>query len=387
MQADAFTFYAPVRVVYGPGTAAHAGPLARQAVPAARGATVVVDARVRESEPYRRLSDSLAGAGLRVSEYPVSKEPDDGDVADLGRFVAGNRTDVVVAVGGGSAIDLAKAGTAAAANPKPITDYEGVNQVPRSGPPLVAVPTTAGTGSEMGHGAVLIDRGRRTKFVVVSEHFYPKVSILDPELTVGLPPLPTAAAGLDALAHAMGSLAVTVTQPLTRPFALYAIRLIRENLAEAVRDGSNLGARYGMLLGSAVAGLAMYSADCAIEHVFGEVVGGYYGVPHGVAMGRFLPYSVRVNTPARPEAYAAMYEAFIGRRPPAAVAALAREFEAEVRRFVAEVGLPSLASYECSVKDISDLRERALVHMCYPMSAARVSPAEIEAIYKEAFSE
>ncbi len=386
MLPETFVFYAPMRVIYGPGTCRQVGAAVRQAVPKGAKCAVVIDAKIKSDPALTGLLQSLEAEGLSRIEFDVTKEPDDADVAALGRFLAEGRPDAVVAVGGGSAIDLAKAGNVAMTNPGPIVDYEGLNKVTRPGKPLFAVPTTAGTGSEMGHGSVLVDRRRRTKFVVVSEYLYPTASILDPELTLGLPPLPTAASGMDALAHAMGSMAVTVSQPMTRPFALYAIQLIRANLPAALEDGRNVKARQGMLLGSGVAGLAMYSADCAIEHVFGEVVGGYYGVPHGVAMARFLPYSIRVNAPVRPEAYAAMFEAFTGRAAPEGER-LAGEFEREVRRFVAGLGLPALTHYGCAVKDIPDLVERALQHVCYPISSAELGPEQIDAIYREAFSE
>jgi alcohol dehydrogenase len=386
MEQQVFTFFLPIKVVYGAGAIKNVGGIIKEYVPDCKKCAIVVDINVSYDPYYQEVLKSLSDKKISYAEFKVKKEPDEIDVRTLGEFIKNEMADALLAIGGGSAIDLAKASNVIFKANADITLYEGFEKVKEPGLPFFAVPTTAGTGTEMGNGSVLVNSVKQTKFVVGSAVMCPKVSILDPCLLLNLPALPTAASGMDALAHAMGSLAVTVTQPMAKPFALAAIRLIKEYLPKAVYDGKNIEYRLQTLLGSGYAGIAMYSSDCALEHVFGEVIGGFYGVPHGVAMGRFLPFSVRVNARKRPEEYSDMYTAFTGKEAPDK-SRLPDEFEKEIRKLNEEIGVLALSKYGCSVKDIPELVKRALEHCCYSINCVQLNEDELGDIFREAITE
>jgi alcohol dehydrogenase len=212
----------------------------------------------------------------------------------------------VVAVGGGSSVDAAKGIAVAAVNPERGRDLDYRRTFSAPALPLVAVPTTAGTGTETNAFGVITDPVTRRKFYVGSATARPAAAILDPELTASLPPGATASTGMDALVHALESCTSRRANPWSEGIALQAIRMISAHLPRAVADGADLEARSQMLLASHLAGIAFASTGLGICHAIGHALGGRFDIAHGVALTMVLPGVLRFNLPACGERLAAV---------------------------------------------------------------------------------
>ena len=208
---------------------------------------------------------------------------------------------VIVAFGGGSTLDAAKGTNILYANPGPLSRYEGTDKVVKHGIPLIAIPTTAGTGSEADSNAVITNVSAKRKMVIVGINNGPDYSICDPELTLTLPPHLTVGPGMDALTHAMEAYLSKLASPVSDMFALRGMNLIYNNLAECVNNGSNLKARTNQMLGSILAGIAMSNALQGMCHATTAPIGAYFHVPHGDANAACLAEAMRFNAPAAPQ--------------------------------------------------------------------------------------
>ena len=246
------------------------------------------------------LTDALAAGG---AAYAVFDEvTPDAPIPLVERGIAAYREadcDAIVAVGGGSSMDAAKAIAAAVANPrKSVRELAGYYKGLRSPGPIYAVPTTAGTGSEVTVAAVIADPERRSKIVIVDTRLVPRMAALDPTLMTGLPPSITAATGMDALTHAVESFLGNWATPQTDGLALAAVGLIFANLRTACRNGADLEARENMALASTYAGLAFTRANVGYVHAIAHQFGGRYHTPHGLANAIVLPHVLRFSLPA-----------------------------------------------------------------------------------------
>ena len=280
---------------------------------------MVVDELVQALPPVEAALAGIAGGGaLRQG----------GRRADRRRGRGGGRrsspsaaADLVVAVGGGSVMDTAKAARLVAGQGGPYLRFAagGVAYEPPA-IPLVTVPTTAGTGSEVSGGAVIIDAATHTKAGIASPWLRAQHALVDPELTYGLPPGPTAHSGIDALAQAIAAIVVRVRTPIGNAIALEATRLAGEALPAVVRDGADRAARSRMACASLMAGLAMNISDCGSEHSLGQAIGGRYPVPHGLTIGLVLAETMDVDRRAVPELFERVADALgepdgrVGRR-------------------------------------------------------------------------
>jgi alcohol dehydrogenase len=217
--------------------------------------------------------------------------------------------DIVVGIGGGSAMDVAKAVAIIVTNGGKAEDYLGLNKVQGPGLPTIMIPTTAGTGSEVTFTAVFIRKALGKKEGMNSPWLYPDLALLDPTLTLSLPPEVTAATGIDALCHAIESYTSINSSSMSEMVSLEAIRLISSDLRTCVHDGSNLEARENLLLGSLYAGLGLANAGVTAVHSLSYPLGGKYGISHGVANTVLLPYVMRYNLPGAMEKFAIVAEA------------------------------------------------------------------------------
>lgn len=277
--------------------------------------------------------------------------------------------DALVAVGGGSAMDAAKAIAIASANPaKDLRSLAGYFKGLSNPPPVYAVPTTAGTGSEVTVAAVIADPQRRSKLVIVDTRLVPKMAALDPELMTGLPPAITAATGMDALTHAVEAFLGHWATPATDGLALAAVGLIFENLPRAYRDGRDLEVRERMALASTYAGMAFTRANVGYVHAIAHQFGGRYHTPHGLANAIVLPQVLRFLAPEVTERLAALaVRARLGTADDNA-RTLADRFLEAVDSLERELGIPThLAALR--EKDIPALAEAALheAHTGYPV--------------------
>lgn len=218
--------------------------------------------------------------------------------------------DIVVGFGGGSALDISKVTSIMLTNSGDINSYFGMDLVPNPGLPLILVPTTAGTGSEMTSICVLSDPKNNIKKGIVSEHMFARVALLDPELTVGLPRHVTATTGMDAFVHALESYTGIRSSFLTDTLNLEAIHMIAANLRRAYANGSDIEARTQMLQASAVAGMAFSNTQNGLDHAIALAIGGQFHLPHGLLTAFICPWVMEYNLMACPAKFINIAEAF-----------------------------------------------------------------------------
>jgi alcohol dehydrogenase class IV len=249
--------------------------------------------------------------------------------------------DLVVGLGGGSALDVAKCAAAFVNNPGDVRDYLGIDKLPNAAVAKIMIPTTAGTGSEVTNVAVLSLKAEKTKKGIVSRHLLADAAILDPELTLGLPPAVTAATGMDALTHAIEAYVSRFAQPLTDRFALDAIAMIAAALPTAVHNGADIAARETMLTASLYAGLAFGSAATGMVHGLAMPLGGQFDVPHGIANSVLLPHVMRWNLVAALPRYRDIARAMGMRVDHLSLREGAESAVAAVEQLARDVGIPA----------------------------------------------
>jgi len=251
-----------------------------------------------------RLTDCLASAGVEVTAFEQAEPEPTVDTVDLGREqFAEARCDLLVAAGGGSALDVGKAIGALAGEFAPTAEYYSRRMPPEEGFPIIAIPTTAGTGAEVTHNSVLTDPGGGVKQSIRGPALRPAVAIVDPELTVSCPPDVTASAGMDALTQAVESYLSRHATPLTDSLALHAAELIWTSILAAHQDGRDRAAREAMAYGALLAGIALANARLGAVHGMAHPIGLRYHLRHGVVCAALLPHVLRFNRDAAREKY------------------------------------------------------------------------------------
>src|SRR6478609_8301325 len=319
-------------------------------------ALVCTDARFGATPEFAQLVRLLEDAGVQVTSY-TEVEPDVPvhQVVECAARAAGHGPDVVVGMGGGSCLDLAKAVAVLLTHGGAPADYYGELRVPGPVLPVIALPTTAGTGSEVTPVAVLTDPERISKVGISSPHLIPHAAVCDPELTLGCPPGLTASAGADALSHVIEAF-TAIRRPataqlaservfvgkneLTDTYALLGIRLIAGSLHRAWTTPDDVEAREAMMLGATAGGFALGSAGTAAAHAIQYPVGALTHTPHGVGVGALLPYVMEFNRPARVAEMAAIALA-MGAQADASPEDLADEAIDRVAALLTSVGIPS----------------------------------------------
>ncbi len=271
---------------------------------------VVIDKNLAKTGLQEKIASILVSEGIKFTVFDkIDPEPQI-ELADEGAALAiKNKCDSVIGIGGGSAMDVAKAIAVMATNKGAATDYLGLNKVPKPGLPKIMIPTTAGTGSEVTFTAVFVRKNLKKKEGMNSPYLYPELALLDPELTLTLPPAPTAHTGLDALCHAIESYTSINSSPMSEMFSLEAIALIAENLRTCVHDGRNIAARERMLLGSLYAGIGLANAGVTAVHSLSYPLGGKFGVGHGLANTILLAPVMAFNLPGALDKFADVADA------------------------------------------------------------------------------
>lgn len=376
---ERFSF--PTRVIAGPSGFEVVGP---EVAALGNRAVIVTDSGVRAAGLVDPMLDSLAAAGVASEVFDdVATDPSleavQGALAALERHGA----DVLLAVGGGSPIDTAKAAAVVATRGGSIADYEGFDRVGEPVLPVVAVPTTIGTGSEVTRGAVISDKQRHRKMVIVDASLYPRVAVLDPRAVAGLPPGVAAATGMDALAHAVEGYTTSGATPISDALCLGAVRLVGTNLRPAVAGDRD--ARYQMLYASCLAGAGFHNVGLGLAHALSSVVGGHFPVHHGVATGLFLPHVMRFNLKARERRFADIAVALgvtANDRPTAEVASRAPEIVAEIMN---DIGVPTrLRDVDVPDESFAQIAEEALDQIDRPGNPRSNGREDLEQICRQA---
>ncbi|OGP49676.1 MAG: hypothetical protein A2Y79_05140 [Deltaproteobacteria bacterium RBG_13_43_22] len=282
--------------------------------------------------------------------------------AEAGARLARRKTcSLVIGIGGGSTLDTAKAVAMLALNSGKVSDYVGLDLVPHPGLPTILVPTSAGTGSEVTFTAVFTNRAAKTKGGINSRFLYPTVALLDPELTLSLPPQITAQTGMDALTHAMEAYTSNKANPLSDMAAEKAITLIGRYLKKAVKNGKDLKAREGMLLGSLLAGMALANAGVGAVHAMAYPLGALFNITHGLANAVLLPYVLEFNRVACPERFARMEFLLSGSVAAISAEAGAKKCIQKITNLSRAIGIPkNLKELRIPEKAIRTMAEAAI---------------------------
>ncbi|WP_035321696.1 iron-containing alcohol dehydrogenase [Peribacillus kribbensis] len=265
---------------------------------------IVTDPGIANSGLLERLENILTSSEIRYTVFKEVQPDPTLEVVDTVRQIfLDNKCDSIIGIGGGSSIDTAKGVSAAAANPGDLSRYEGKNKLPNRGPDIIAIPTTAGTGSEVTHAMVLKDSKRKYKMGILSQNLHPKAAILDPQLLTTLPRGLAAITGMDALSHAIESYTSNQAQPITEALGLHAIRLIGKYLRPFVARRTDLEAASQMMLASTMAGAAFIWGRVAAVHALSHPLGGRYNIPHGLANSILLPVVMEFNASTNHEKF------------------------------------------------------------------------------------
>ncbi len=373
----AFVCSTPTRIVFGVGAAREAAIEAESL--GVRRAFLLSDAGVAAAGLADRVRHSLG----KTCVGAFQDIPQDTGVTVVERAAELARSleaDGIVSVGGGSVIDTAKAVAVLLTEGGALRDYEGLQMLTRRLVRHVAIPTTAGTGSEVTFAAVIKDHDRKQKILLHDFHLAPDVAILDPEMVASLPPRVTAFTGMDALTHAVESLHSLQAQPITDGLAMQALRLIRDNLPRCVELGSDLAARGQMLIAATIAGQAFTNAQIGVVHAMAHTLGALFGVPHGLANSILLPYGMRYNAQVCADRYALAAEALGARAHGVSDEQAADAAAAAVETLAARISLPPL------LRDVGVPREglRACAEQSLSDGAIVYNPRTVDADAVEA---
>jgi alcohol dehydrogenase len=282
------------RIVMGPGASKTIGEEVK-----ARGikrVLIVTDKGVISAGLLKTIEASLKASGIKYGIFDeVQPDPRYEIVEDALKMARELKAQMLIGVGGGSPMDITKVTAVMLTNKPPILQYVGIGLIPKPGLPTILIPTTAGTGSEVTPIAILSDEGDKLKKGIVSPYLYPALGILDPELTLGLPPSVTAATGMDALIHAIEAYTSINATVITDMYCEKALELLYGNIRTAFAKGDNITARTAMMEGALLAGIAFANAGVTAVHAFAYPIGAEFHIPHGVANTLMLPHVIRYN--------------------------------------------------------------------------------------------
>ncbi len=369
----------PTRALFGRGIAGQVAGHVRAL--GARSVLLVTDPGVRAAGLTGPVQRDLETAGIAVTVFDqVEPNPRDTDCvagADLAR-TGGHPA--MVAVGGGSAIDTAKCVALLVTNGGHPRDWEDFGALRRDPLPVIALPTTAGTGSEVSPSAVITDTARKKKMNLFDTRNCPRVALVDPDLTLSCPAPVTAAAGLDALSHAVDALHCLLATPASDALALEGARLVALYLRRAYRDPADIEARCGMAQGSLTAGLAVGLTDVAGAHALAEAMGGLYGHPHGYCCAVSMPPIMEYNLPACTARYARLAAALGTGEPGTGDAAQAMAAIAAIRQLNADLDVPSMRDL-IRAEDLALLGRKAEQNTSTPSNPVPATAADYEHMF------
>jgi len=347
---------------------------------------VVSDAGVIAAGWIEPALNYLRAAGLDTEVFSqLTTNPKDHEVsAGVEKYLAAG-CDAIVAVGGGSPTDVAKAIALLVTNGGSLRDYEGINRIVRPLPPMVIAPTTAGAGSEVSQFAIIVDTERRLKMSIISKSLIPDIAIVDPELLRTKDAGLAAATGMDALTHAIESFVSLAATPLTDMHALKAIELTARSLLRAVQDRNDMEANTDMALASMIAGIAFSNAILGATHAMTHQVDGLIDKHHGETNAAILPHVMAFNLSACPDKFRRIALAM-----GASVDALSTERAASkaidmVKELIGAIGLAKgLAQIGLSSQDIPQLSRNAVKDACLVTNPRSAVVADIEALFRQA---
>jgi len=381
-----FEFATATRILFGPG-------VLREVAPIARGlgwhAFVVTG---RSTERAASLLSSLSSSGVESSIFRMSGEPTTDLVRDGAARARESNSDFVIAIGGGSVIDAGKAIAALATNDGDLLDYLEIighgKLLERTPLPFIAIPTTAGTGAEVTRNAVLASPEHRVKVSLRSPLMLPKLAVIDPELTLGLPPALTGSTGLDALTQLIEPFISCRANPLTDGLCREGIIRAARSLRRACEQPNDIAAREDMAAASLFSGLALANAGLGAVHGFAAPIGGMFPAPHGAVCAALLSVVMDVNLRALrqrlPQSEALARFSEVGQLLTGQPAATGEEAITWVRELCADLRIPSLRTYGVTQSDVAALCEKAAQASSMKGNPLPLLPGELEEILSRA---
>ncbi len=381
-------FITPSIISYGVGASKQVGSLASGY---GKKALIVTDSQLEKIGLLNDIKNSLEVSGQSFSIYnKVVTEPSMEYAQEGYQMVQESRAEFLVAVGGGSVLDTAKAISALAANPgKKVSDFEGLNKIPQPGVPLIAIPTTAGTGSEVSKGMVITDTARNVKMLIASPNIMPRIALVDPLLTLQMPQGITASTGLDALTHAIEGYISLRAQPLADGLALHAIGLIANNIRLAWCNGENIEARTWMMIGALEAGVVMSNSAMALVHGMARPLGAHFHIPHGISNAVLLPTVMEYTIQANPSRYAAIAAAMGENTTGLSTLEAAYRAAQAAKRLNADLKIPTLRGLGVEEKKFNSLLDQlatdALTGGSSIFNPRKATKEEIKELYQKVF--
>lgn len=348
---------------------------------------IVTDPGIKEAGILDRPLTILENENIQYQVYSeVEANPKDYNVEKGAENASNFNPDALIAIGGGSPIDCAKAiGVLLAHDSNNINNYSGKDSVQNPIPPLITIPTTAGTGSEITFSSVITDTKNNYKMTVKSPLIAPEVALVDPELTVTMPQSVTASTGLDALTHAIEAYTAKTAEPISNATALYAIELISQSITTAVFNGSNIRGRAGMLMGSLLAGMAFSNSDVASVHCMAEALGGMYDIPHGVCNSILLPYVMEYNLEYCTDKYAViartMGESFEENEKGAQKAV------EKIKNISRKINLPAFSELDIDPDNFEKLAEMSANNISTESNPRDMTKSDYLKIFKNAYND
>ncbi|KJS12430.1 MAG: alcohol dehydrogenase [Desulfotomaculum sp. BICA1-6] len=379
-----FGFYIPTVSLMGVGAVKEAGPQVK--LLGGSKALIVTDKGLSAMGVAENIKGLVEEAGVEAIVFDGAEpNPTDVNVHEGLKVYQENNCDCIISLGGGSSHDCAKGVGIVSTNGGHIRDYEGVNKSSQAMPPFVAINTTAGTASEMTRFCIITNTSNKVKMAIVDWRCTPNIAINDPVMMVGMPPALTAATGMDALTHAVEAYMSTIATPITDACALMAIKLISENLRNAVANGTDMEARDNMAYAEYLAGMAFNNASLGYVHAMAHQLGGFYNLPHGVCNAILLPAVESFNLIANPKRFAeiavAMGEVIDG----LSVRDAADKAIASIKKLSTDVGIPSgLVELGVKEEDLEIMATNAMKDACGLTNPRSVTLQDVINIYKAA---
>lgn len=379
-----FGYFMPTVNLMGPGSVKQAGQQAKGL--GATRALIVTDSGLFKMGTADQVKNIIEDSGLSAVIFPGAQpNPTDTNVHDGLRVFKEEKCDLIVSLGGGSAHDCAKGIGIVAGNGGHIRDYEGIDKSTKPMIPLIAINTTAGTASEMTRFCIITNTNTHVKMAIVDWRCTATVSINDPVLMIKMPASLTAATGMDALTHSVEAYMSTAATPLTDSAALMSIKLIGENLRQAVANGENFEARNNMAYAQFLAGMAFNNASLGYVHAMAHQLGGFYDLPHGVCNAILLPHVERFNLISNPNRLADIAQALGENITGLSVRDAAEKALDAIVRLSKDIGIPrGLKELGVKEEDLKIMSENAMKDACSLTNPRKASLDDIIQIFEDA---
>ena len=376
-----YSFDVGTKIKYGVGAHKQVGVVAKDLN--VKKAMLITDPALVKNQLAEKISDELKAQGITTEIFAeIGSEPTDKQVHSGVAFLKKIKPELVIALGGGSVMDCAKCINVLSFNDGTINEYEGASSnFPNDSPiPLVAMPTTSGTGAELAAWAVITDTSRSYKMSLGSPYLLPDYAMVDPILTLDLPPKPTAYSGFDALSQVIEGLLSRRRSPLSHQLGLLAIRLITENIGIATRRGWDLEARTNMAMGSMIGGMNMILGGCIIVHSIAETLGGMYHLPHGLTVGLTLPHMLQFNLAGDVPVYAEIAKAMGVNTDGMSTREAAGTVVPRINQLLNDLDFPTFKEAGLKKEDIPQIASLAMDNPSTPDNPRSMTIEDFEAI-------